>query len=389
MPSTTPPRPPYGLLLISGSYTHQENYARAFAADERCRLIGLTDESDVSPRRRELNQRLADELGIPLLDDLDSALERDDVQIVSVCAEPERRARLAARCARAGKHVYVDKPVATNVQDAERLTVAVREAGVCSQAFSLVRSPVARRAREAIATGRVGELIGLHCDLMFAKGPGGTADLSRPRQEKAVAERFTFVDSKRELFCVGWYPLVLFEWLSASRVESVYASTSNYFFAEHQRNDVEDLACLLMHLDNGVQATLAVGRTGWQSHPGSGIHQIHVVGTDDSLTFDAFRPRLEIYSEAPAWTPPEIPHPEDPMGFWSSTQQESGVLPKTDWWPIDQAAARDDASYFLDCIERGQDSDLPASLAAHAVEVILAAYRSAADARVVSIAETQ
>src|SRR5262249_31052802 len=40
-------QPRYGVLLVSGNHTHQEDYALAFAADPRCRLIAVTDESGV------------------------------------------------------------------------------------------------------------------------------------------------------------------------------------------------------------------------------------------------------------------------------------------------------------------------------------------------------
>lgn len=382
-----PDSPPYGLLLIAGNLTHQENYARALAADPRCRLIGLTDEADVPPRRAEWNRQLADELGIPLLPDLPAALARDDVQIVSVCAEPERRGRLAAGCARAGKHLYIDKPLCTNLADAAQLLEAVEAAGVTSHVFSLVHTPIADQARRVVQSGALGELTSLHYELLFAKGIAGTADLSRPRQERAVAERFTFIDSKRELFCVGWYPLVFFTWLTGRRVVSVYASTSNYFFAEHQQNDVEDFACLLLELEGGVTATVTCGRTGWSSHPSHGTHKIHLSGTAKSVDLDAYSPRLEIFSDAPPWQQPSIPHPDDPMGFWSSTQAAGGVVPKTAWAPI-QPAVADDATYFLDCLERGEPSDVPAALGAHAVEVILAAYQSAALGQPVEIASS-
>src|SRR5690606_31015134 len=84
----------FGLLLVAGCHTHQENYAREFARDSRCRLIGLTDEAGIPPRRRELNQQLADELQIPYLPEMQAALERPDVDFVSLCPEPERRHRL-------------------------------------------------------------------------------------------------------------------------------------------------------------------------------------------------------------------------------------------------------------------------------------------------------
>lgn len=376
--------PPYGLLLVGGSHTHQENYARSFAADPRCRLIGLTDESDVCAERRALNKRLAGELSIPYLDDLDDALAREDVQLVSVCVEPERRGRVAVRCARAGKHLYLDKPLAASIDDARKIVAAVKEQRVLSQMFSLVRSPAAARARDDWISGRLGQPIGLHCELMFAKGVSGTADLSQPRHETALPKRFTWIDSKRELFCVGLYPLVLFQWLAGKKVKTVHAVTANYFFEEHQRNDAEDFACVLLGYEGGVEATITVGRTGWSSHPREGIHQIRLVGSERSMMIDAWRPRLEVYSDNPSWRPPAQPHPDDPMGFWSSTAREIGIEPKSAWQPIGPIA-KSDGSYFLDCLEQQRESDVSAAVGAHAVEVIMAAYRSAASGQTVSL----
>ena len=373
----SPSSAPYGLLIVAGNLTHQENYSRALAADPRVRLVGLSDESDISPRRRELNVALAGELGIEYLEPYERALERDDVDLVCLCPEPERRARMTVAAARAGKHVYVDKPLCSTLAGAQEVVAAVEAAGVRSQMFSLVRSSIGRRCREVVDSGRLGSLVGMHAELLFAKGVAGTADLGQQRREAAGSERFSWVDSKRELFCVGLYPLVLFEWLSGQRVEAVEAATANYFFTEHQGNGAEDYAALLLGLEGGIEATMTVGRSGWSSHPSHGIHQVHLVGTDATESVDAFRPRLEVFSDAAAWCQPQVPHPEDPMGFWSSTQESGGVEPKTDWWPL-AAEATADAEYFLDCLDGDRESDVPVSMGAHAVEAILAAYESAA-----------
>jgi len=287
----------YGLLIVGGNLSHQENYSRALAADPRVRLVGLTDESDVPPRRRELNQALADELEIPYIEPYEEALAREDVDLVCLCPEPERRARMTVAAARAGKHVYVDKPLCATVEGAREVVEAVEASGVRSQMFSLVRSSIGRRCREVVESGQLGTLVGLHAELLFAKGVAGTADLDQPRREQASDGRFTWVDSKRELFCVGLYPLVLFEWLTGSRVESVEAATANFFFTEHQANGAEDFAALLVGWEGGVETTITVGRSGWSSHPSHGIHQVHLVGTDSTATVDAYRPRLEIFSD--------------------------------------------------------------------------------------------
>ncbi|HIE26492.1 TPA: hypothetical protein EYP66_04330, partial [Candidatus Poribacteria bacterium] len=77
----------YGVLLATGLRTHQENYALAFKADPRCRLIAVADEADVPPRRAEWNRKFAEEMNLPYIPNLDDALARDDVDIVSVCSE--------------------------------------------------------------------------------------------------------------------------------------------------------------------------------------------------------------------------------------------------------------------------------------------------------------
>ncbi len=373
----------FGLLLVTGNQTHQENYARAFAADPRCRLVGLTDEP-TDERRAALNRKLAEELDIPFLENFSEAVRREDVDFVSICSEPERRLRLTLECVEAGKHIYFDKDPAPTVAAARQIAEAVSKRGLLSQAFSLVRVPAAAQAKAAFESGELGDLIGLHCDITFAKGLAGTATLG-PREEKPHPTQFSFFDSKREFLCVGYYAVAFFQWLTGQRFATVDATTSNYFFTEHQKNDVEDCSCAMLGLENGVEATITAGRCGWKSHPTHGIHDIRLIGTKGSLTLDAYAPRLVTFCDAEPWSPPAEPHPEDPMGFWSSTTKASGVAPKTDWQPI-QDAAKSDAACFLDCLESGKQSDMSVVLAAHSVEVVHAVYESASTGETVQLA---
>ncbi len=375
-------KPPYGVLLVAGAHTHQENYAEDFAADPRCRLIGVTDTPGVSRRRQALNEELAKRLGIPLLPDLDQALAREDVHVVSVCAEPERRAGIMVRCARAGKHLYLDKPMAASVEEAVAVAAAIREAGVVSQMFSQVHWPASARVRQIVDSGSLGGLRAIHFDLTFAKGPAGTVPIDKPRAEQRKPERFELVDSKREMYNVGVYPLVLLHWLLARRVRRVFAVTANYFFTEHRRNDMEDFAVALMELEGGITATLACGRCGWRSHPMGGLNRTSLVGTKGAASVDAYRPRLEVWADENPWLPPKL-HPEDPMGFWKSTFEEIEAAPKQAW-VTPPGAGRSDAACFLDCIEQGRQRDVSAEVGAEVMKVLMAAYESAATGRFVA-----
>jgi predicted dehydrogenase len=60
----------------------------------------------------------------------DELVARDDVDIVYVASPQSEHVRLALLAVAAGKHVVVEKPMATNAEDARRLVEAAREAGV-------------------------------------------------------------------------------------------------------------------------------------------------------------------------------------------------------------------------------------------------------------------
>ena len=376
-------RPPWGVLLVAGDHTHQPGYAEALAADPRCRLVGLTDEADIPERRRLLNDRLAQRLGIPVLDNLQQALRRDDVQIVSICAEPARRGPIIVQAAEAGKHLFLDKPLAGSLEHATRITAAVRQAGVVSHMWSLARTPYDRRIGNLIQSGRLGELAAIHADLCFAKGHAGTALLGTPRQESAAPTRYELPDSKRELTNVGVYSLVSLLRLTGRNVRRLCASTGNYFFREYQTNDMEDFGQILMEMDDGSSATISAGRTGWRSHPATGLQRTVLVGAQETATVDAHSPRVDVWADADPWQPPER-DPEDPQAMWGGPQEARfTAAPKQAWHTPPapagaEAGGAGDAAYFLDCIENGVSSDVSVDLAAAATQILLAAYRSAA-----------
>ena len=375
----------YGVLLLGGHRTHQENYALSFAQDARCQLVAFADEPDAPPERIRLARSLAESLDLPFILGLDTAVAREDVHIVSLCTEVERRGRVGVKCAEAGKHVYLDKPMALNPEDAEKIVAAVAKSGVRSQMFSNIHSAWARTVQQALTSGSLGELRAVHCDVLFSKGHPGSAPVGEKRVEKPIRERYSFVEAKPEMFDVGVYAVSMVNWLTQKRVQRVFGGTANYFFQEHLGCDIEDFGALVLTLEDGITATIAGGRYGWQSHAQGGVRKVHLIGTEGSLTFDASANRLEVFAAEPAFEPPD-PHPLDPMGMWSSTQAELRTRPKQQWIEVgsDDDSAREFGA-FIDCIENGVESEMNAEFAAHSVEIICAGYRSAATGAVIDL----
>jgi predicted dehydrogenase len=276
----------------------------------------------------------------------------------------------------------LDKPLAPRLEEARAIVAAVEKASVRSQMFSFVTTPWARQAKRLIESGEIGKIQAIHADTFFAKGHAGTVNRPTVRREEYPPERHQLRDAKRELDNIGVYPITLVRWLTGRDFASVHGRTGNFFFAEHERLNVEDFGLIAGALDYGTPVTIAAGRIGWSLHPAGGINRLIIVGSRRTVTIDANRPRLEIYGAEPPWTPPPA-HPDDPMAFWTSTQQESGVGPKRTWIPL--ASAESDVRAFLDHLNAGTDSAVSAAEAARATEVLLAAYMSAATADVVQL----
>ncbi|CAM5655154.1 Gfo/Idh/MocA family oxidoreductase OS=Streptomyces alboniger OX=132473 GN=CP975_01590 PE=4 SV=1 [Streptomyces alboniger] len=84
-------------------------------------------------RRPDAAKELADLHGTRAYDDVDALFA--DVDAVAVALPPDVQAALAARAARAGCHLLLDKPLAMTVEQGRAVVDAVQDAGVASVVF--------------------------------------------------------------------------------------------------------------------------------------------------------------------------------------------------------------------------------------------------------------
>lgn len=374
----------YGVLLIGGKGTHQPTHAKIFASDPRCHVVAVTDELSVSGRRLKLNQQLAEEYGVPYIPDLDEALLKDDVDIISVCPEVERRGRIVPKCAAAKKHLYLDKPLANTLTDSDTIVAAVEQSGVTHQMqLTQVNSHIGQQAKQAIDSGQIGDLVTIHADQFFGKGKGGTVPEGFVRNEQEDIKRYTFLEAKAEFFDVGLYPIGLVQWLVDKPTTKVYAMTANYFFAEHVKAGIEDFGAMAMTFEGGITATITAGRVGFMSHPMNGRSRLTIVGTKGVITYDPLRPHIDVYNDEPNFVMPKI-HPEDPMGMFEAPSPEYKLMPRNRFVPLHEDLT-DDTTSFIDCIERGIEPIMNVRRSAAVTETILAGYISASRGQEISL----
>jgi UDP-N-acetyl-2-amino-2-deoxyglucuronate dehydrogenase len=103
---------------------------------------------------------IASKFGVPAVYEIDDLLARKDIDAVAVLTPSGMHPRHVIACARAGKHVVVEKPMALRLPDADDMIRACDEAGVMLFVVKQNRFnvPVAK-AREALEAGRFGRLI--------------------------------------------------------------------------------------------------------------------------------------------------------------------------------------------------------------------------------------
>ncbi|MEV0927285.1 Gfo/Idh/MocA family oxidoreductase [Streptomyces spongiicola] len=93
--------------------------------------------SGVWGRRPEAAAALASAHGVKAYEDVDALIEASDA--VAFAVPPDVQAPLAARAAAAGRHLLLDKPVATTVAGAREVVAAAEGAGVASVVFCTLR----------------------------------------------------------------------------------------------------------------------------------------------------------------------------------------------------------------------------------------------------------
>ncbi|MBN2322847.1 MAG: Gfo/Idh/MocA family oxidoreductase [Spirochaetes bacterium] len=86
-------------------------------------------------------------------------VERDDIDIVDINTPNSSHAEIAIAAAEHGKHVFIEKPLAMNIEEAKRIADAVRKAGVKHMvSFNYRRFPALTFAKQIMNEGRLGKI---------------------------------------------------------------------------------------------------------------------------------------------------------------------------------------------------------------------------------------
>jgi len=243
-----------GMVGVGG---YGANVLRGAIAAEGIVIAGVCD---TNPKAAAA---AAEKAGAPIVSSLDELLADDSIQgIVLVVPNPLHRTMLEQVVA-AGRHVYVEKPIANTLADAIPMVRAAKEAGrVLMVGHNTRRANSFRAAKRMLDAGDLGQLVAMEANFSHSGGFGITPESWRYRRETCPAVPLIQLG----VHCIdtmGYY---------AGPVRRVSS-----FMRASILPDNEDTTVMLLEYDSGILATL-------QSHyviPGTNF--IRLYGTDANL----------------------------------------------------------------------------------------------------------
>jgi predicted dehydrogenase len=141
-----------GVAVIGAGYWGP-NIARNIAASARATLRWVCD---IDASRAEA---VSSRWGGRATSSVDEVLGDPQVDVAVIATPPSTHAELGLLCIEAGKHLLVEKPLASTAAAAERLVTAARERGVvlmCDHTYCY--SPAVTRIRELVHDGSIGRI---------------------------------------------------------------------------------------------------------------------------------------------------------------------------------------------------------------------------------------
>lgn len=161
------PAGPIGLGLIGCGGIAYWVHLRELRGNRAFRLIAA---ADPDPKARERAQALTQ---ASIVTDAKSVLQHPEVTAVLVATPSGTHAQLAIAAAKAGKAIYLEKPLATSLSGGREVAAAVREAGVQTMVgFNRRFHPSHVRARRWLQEGRLGRVQAIQtCFTEFVEEP--------------------------------------------------------------------------------------------------------------------------------------------------------------------------------------------------------------------------
>src|SRR5258706_2143442 len=225
---------------------------------------------------KERRSKFAERFDFPLADQLETILDDRSVDAVLILTPPNTHLELVERCAAAGKHILLEKPLEITLQRSEQL---VRAAGAVTLGIVLQHRfrPAAEKLHELLATGKLGKLVSASASI-----PNWRPQSYYDQPGRGTKAR----DGGGVLLTQGIHTLDLLTWFAgeAKEVKSVWTTTPVH------RMETEDLACAALRFESGALGVVHATTSAYPGYP----ERIELIGTQGTALLEGTALRAQL-----------------------------------------------------------------------------------------------
>jgi predicted dehydrogenase len=260
--------------MIGGGWITRVHAPAIDAADG----VDLVAACDIEPARAEA---IAGPRGGRAYTSWEEMYEREQLDVVWVCTPPLHHRAPTVAALTAGIHVYLEKPIARTVEDAEALDASADAAAgtVCAVGYQWHATELLEDARSALEGQRVGMLVGRN----FGPVSGRPWFMDRAQGGGQLLERGSHhIDLQRAI---------------AGDIAAVQATAASVRLAQADgpRGNIEDAITLLFHFSSGA---LGCVHTAWSREGQPELYAVDMLAADATIALELGPDRFRITGRA-------------------------------------------------------------------------------------------
>jgi len=144
---------PTTLALVGGAHIHTPDFINLLKRRKDVRVKSVWDHDPARAEKR------AKALGTQAVSDVQAIWSDSEVRAVVICSETNRHHDLVLAAAKAGKHMFVEKPLGITAQESREMAEAIQKANLLFTTGYFMRTdPKHLFLKEEIAQGRFGKI---------------------------------------------------------------------------------------------------------------------------------------------------------------------------------------------------------------------------------------
>jgi predicted dehydrogenase len=281
-------------VAVIGAGAIGQDHLASFKLHPAAHVVAI---AEVSAKR---GRETADQHGISeVVTDYKALLRRPDIDVVSIALPNYLHARVALDALRAGKHVMLDKPMATNARDAAKLVAEAKKQGVLFMVGQNFRFNLeTQTARQVIEKGTLGEIY--HAKTSWTRRAGIPRIGSWFTQKRFAGGGCTYDIGvhalDRCLYLMGEFDAAAVSGQTFAKFGPRGLGNGGWGRSEinpEARFDVDDLSVALIKMKSGRTVLLEAS---WAAHgPLVDVNATQLFGTDAGMSL----PPVQIFRQTP------------------------------------------------------------------------------------------